>query len=240
MGTQIVSRFTICGLFLFHILTIFAEENFLLINGITSEKVMEFGSNIETRVSPCSTFKITLSLMGYDAAILIDEVTPSWEFKDGYDDFLSSWKGLIGPLFWMQYSCVWYSKLLSLELGDERINQYLTTMEYGNQDISGGLPDPGSVNPAWINSSLTISPKEQVSFIQKMVTGNLPISLSAIMKTKALLFKEELTEGWKLYGKTGASGSIIINDGKDCQRGWFVGWVERDHQFFPFAYLICE
>ncbi len=41
-------------------------------------------------------------------------------------------------------------------------------MEYGNQDASGGLADPGPLNPFWINSSIEISPREQVSFLQKM------------------------------------------------------------------------
>ena len=56
--------------------------------------------------------------------------------------------------------------------------------------------------------------------------------------TKAILFKEELPEGWKLFGKTGWSGSDIAKDGKTLEHGWFVGWIEKDCYFFPFAYLI--
>ncbi len=68
------------------------EENFLLINGVTDEIVLELGPHINERISPCSTFKITLSLMGYDAGILKDEKTPIWDFQEGYDDWLESWK----------------------------------------------------------------------------------------------------------------------------------------------------
>jgi beta-lactamase class D len=49
--------------------------------------------------------------------------------------------------------------------------------------------------------------KRQVNFIQKMVLGKLPISFDSIQMTNAILFKEELSEGWKLFGKTGWSGS---------------------------------
>ncbi len=227
-------------LFIFYSRTASTEENFLLIDGITNEIVLELGSHVAERISPCSTFKITLSLMGYDAGILIDEKTPTWDFQDGYDDWLAAWRVPVFPKSWMQSSCVWYSKVLSLQLGLENIQSYLTSMEYGNKDMSGGLAEPGPADPPWINSSLRISPREQVDFIQKMILGKFPISQHAVQMTKALLFKEELPEGWKLFGKTGWSGSYIGKDGKPLEHGWFVGWLEKDHKVFPFAYLIRE
>jgi beta-lactamase class D len=222
-----------------------AEENFLLINGITDEVIMELGPNINKQISPCSTFKIPLSLMGYDAAVLKDETNPVWDFQEGYDDWLVSWRAPQLPLSWMQYSCIWYSKLLSIELGLRKIQNYLTSIEYGNQNASGGLVDPGPSDPFWINSSLKISPKEQVDFIQKMVREQLPISSSAIQMTKKILFKEELPEGWKLFGKTGGGSSDVTEDGiplvtQNLEHSWFVGWIEKDHSFYPFAYLIRD
>jgi beta-lactamase class D len=216
------------------------EENFLLINGETDEIVAELGPHINERISPCSTFKITLSVMGYDAGVLVDENTPVWDFQDGYDDWLESWKAPQTPQSWMKYSCVWYSKVLSLQLGLETMQSYVDSMKYGNMDLSGGLAEPGPGNVAWINSSLMISPKEQVDFIQNMVQGKLSVSGQAIEMTKVILFKEELTEGWKLFGKTGWSGSDIAKDGKTLEHSWFVGWIEKDHRFFPFAYLIRD
>jgi len=201
---------------------------------------MEFGPNINRQMSPCSTFKIPLSLMGYDAAILEDEINPVWNFQEGYDDWLISWRSPQSPSSWMRHSCVWYSKMLSLKLGLEKVQNYLTSFEYGNQDMSGGLAEPGPLNPFWINSSVKISPQEQVGFIQKMIQGKLPISTKALRMTKMISFKEELTEGWKLFGKTGWSGSDITKDGKTLEHSWFVGWIEKDHHFYPFAYLIRE
>jgi len=241
MDRSLFSKLIACLLFVVPcVCFLSAEENFLLINGITNERVLELGPHIDERITPCSTFKIVLSLMGYDAKILKDEKTPIWNFQEGYDDYLESWKAPQTPQSWMKYSCGWYSKILASQLGVEKIQNYLASLEYGNQDMSGGLTKPGSTNPTWVNGSIKISPKEQVDFIQKMISEKLPISPNAIEKTKLLLFKEELPEEWKLFGKTGWSGSISGSDGENFEIGWFVGWVEKDRIFFPFAYYIRE
>jgi len=216
------------------------EENFLLIDGTTDKIVTEFGPRTDERVSPCSTFKIVLSLMGYDAEILKDEKTPCWEYQETYEDWLDVWKSSQSPQSWMQYSCVWYSKLLAKQLGTDRINSYLSSMKYGNMDISGGIGQTECPNIAWINSSLKISLKEQVEFLVKMIQEKLPTSIYSTQMTKAILFKEVLSEGWKLYGKTGWSGSDITKDGKTLEHSWFIGWIEKDYIFYPFAYLIYD
>lgn len=66
------------------------------------------------------------------------------------------------------------------------------------------------------------------------------ISTHATEMTKALMFKEELDHGWKLFGKTGWSGSDTARDGKTLESAWFVGWIEKGESFFPFAYLIRD
>jgi len=46
--------------------------------------LIELGPHTNKRYSPCSKFKITLSLIGYDAGILKDEHHPIWEYRNGY------------------------------------------------------------------------------------------------------------------------------------------------------------
>ena len=241
MARKLFSAFIICGLFILECTrTLSAEENFLLVNGDTNEIVVELGPHIDERVTPACSFNIALSLMGFDAGILKDEEIPIWNFQEGYDDFLESWKASQTPHSWMTRSCVWYSKIIGLQLGLETIQNYLALLEYGNQDMSTGLATPGgSTKAAWISASLTISPREQVDFIQKMIHGKFSVSSNAIQMTKGLVFKEELPEGWKLYGKTGL-GTIVSQDGPNLQVRWFVGWIENDHAFFPFAYQMRE
>lgn len=58
--------------------------------------------------------------------------------------------------------------------------------------------------------------------------------------TKRILFVETLSNGWKLYGKTG-TGNPLKSDGTcDPNRsiGWFVGWVQKDHRTLVFAHYI--
>lgn len=234
MNYRLSSKLVVCLLFaLSFVCDLSAEENFLLIDGTSDARIYELGSHIEERMTPCSTFKIALSLMGFDAEILKDEKTPIWLFQEGYNDFLDSWKDPQTPESWMKTSCIWYSKVLATQLGSDNFQLYLDALQYGNQDASGGLTN------AWLSSSLKISPKEQVDFIQKMIKGNFPISKYAIQMTKSLLFIEELFDGWKLYGKMGWSGSTSKPDGIN-ELGWFVGWIEKDNHFFPFAYNILE
>lgn len=215
------------------------EENFILMDGSSSEIISQFGLSIEARVTPASSFKIALSLMGFNAGVLLNEQTPTWEFQEGYEDFSESWKASQTPQTWMTSSCIWFSKIISLKLGLESIQQYLSLFEYGNQDLSGGIVQPGPINPAWVSSSLKISPKEQVEFVQKMIQKKLPISSNALQMTKNLLFKEEMAQGWKLFGKTGL-GRAVDENGKNLNVRWFVGWIENDQNFFPFAYLLQE
>jgi beta-lactamase class D len=138
--------------------------------------------------------------MGFDSAILKNAEDPSWEFEEGYDAFLASWKMAQTPASWIKNSCVWYSQVLATKMGIEVLQSYLGAFDYGNQDMSGGLTN------AWLSSSLKISPREQVNFIRKMLSGALHASQDAVQKTKGLVFLAELSDGWQLYGKTGWSG----------------------------------
>lgn len=226
-------RFFLCITCLFSCSLLFgSEENFLLVNGRSHQTIQMIGSNIDERLTPCSTFKIVLSLIGFDIGLLNNENNPSWVFQEGYDDFLDSWKSSQTPYSWMKTSCIWVSRLIASEIGLEQLQKYLNAFNYGNQDSSGGLTN------CWLSSSLKISPKEQVHFIEKIVCESLPISSDAIRKTKALLLIEELPNGWTLFGKTG-SGSFDTSD-ETYELGWFVGWIEKDHLFFPFAYNIRD
>jgi len=63
-----------------------AEENFLLLDCSTGETLQESGPHIEERITPCSTFKIALSLMGFDAGILQDEEHPQWPLIKIYEN----------------------------------------------------------------------------------------------------------------------------------------------------------
>ena len=86
------------------------------------EQVVCQEGDCNKRYAPCSTFKIALSLIGYDARILFNEMHPLWSFQNGYLDFLESWKKDQTPKSWMKNSCVWYSQVLLSSSGRKSLD----------------------------------------------------------------------------------------------------------------------
>ena len=203
--------------------------------------IAEQGAGCKMRYAPNSTFKIPLALMVYDAAILKNETHPEWPFKEGYDDFLATWKVPHNPKTWMRDSCVWYSQVLTQKLGMDKFQDYVTKFDYGNMDIFGDKGKNNGLTHSWLSSSLAISPEEQIMFLQKLLDNKLPVSTKAHEMTKKIMFKEELLGGWKLYGKTGNGKQLDKNGIKtDRQHGWFVGWIEKDGDAIIFANHIVD
>jgi len=211
-------------IFLFLNLFLFAQESFLLVNAHTNETFVKVGSDIKRQVTPCCTFNIALSLMGFDSGIFQNQEEPVWDFQVGYVDDIETWRAPHNPELWIKNSCVWYSQLLAEMLGTDRVQNYLEILDYGNKDLSGGI------DSFWLGSTLKIAPYQQIKLLQKILFGDLPFSSNSIEKAKSLFFREELAFGWKLFGKTGYG-----TDG-DQKVGWFVGWMERGDDLYIFSY----
>lgn len=193
----------------------------------------------DKRSPPQSTFKIAISLMGYDNKILIDETHPEVPFVKGYPDNLESWKHPQTPQSWLKNSCVWYSQYITKKLGMKTFKAYLKKFDYGNQDASGSKGKDG-LTYSWITSSLKISPREQILFLDKLLNSKFPITKEAHTLTRNILYLEDLPNGWKLFGKTGA-GDLLKSDGtndKTRERGWFVGWIENKTEKIIFAQYV--
>jgi len=192
--------------------------------------VVRFGDKTcAERTSPCSTFKVPLSLMAFDAKIWKDEKVPiKW---DGTKYSRDSWNGDQTPASWMSNSVVWVSQGLTPQLGMDRINGYLKKFAFGNQDMSGGL------TKAWLMSSLAVSPDEQIAFWKSWWQGKVGISKEATEITRRITLIETSENKWVLHGKTG-SGSIGEKEPGDetgYQLGWFVGHVARGDDEYVFA-----
>ena len=217
----------------------FAKQCFIVKE---KDKIIHQEGDCNQRYAPCSTFKIALSLIGYDSGILIDEMHPLWPFKKGYPDFLEVWKQDQTPKSWMKNSCVWYSQVLTRKLGMQKFQSYITKFNYGNMDLSGDKGKNNGLTNAWLSSSLEISSIEQIAFLGKLLNNTLPVSRNTHEMTKNILFVEELPGGWKLYGKTG-SGVLLSPDRTrklKIQHGWFIGWIEKDGRVIAFSNHISD
>ena len=194
-------------------------------------KTIEQNGDCKARHTPCSTFKIAISLMGYDSNILTSETNPELPFKAGYVDYSEMWKRSHNPTTWMKYSVVWYSQVIAQKLGEKKFSSYIKKFNYGNQNVSGDEGKNNGLTESWLGSSLQISPEEQVQFLQKLLDYKLPVSVKAQEMTRNILFIEELPDNWQLYGKTGSCDS----QDKNKQVGWFVGFLQKEKRQIIFA-----
>lgn len=178
-------------------------------------------ANSKKRVSPDSTYKIISSLVGLETEVVTNE------------NAQMEWDGTIHPFEqWNKdqtltsatiNSVSWYFQKVDSLVGKTRIESYLKQMGYGNVDLSGGI------NEFWLESSLKISPIEQVKILEKLYTYELPFSrrnIDIVKKTIKLSDQDKIT----LYGKTGTG---IVNGNQ--LNGWFVGFVESKGKVFAFA-----
>ncbi|HZZ13570.1 MAG TPA: class D beta-lactamase [Paraburkholderia sp.] len=196
-----------------------------------SARVLLQQGNCTERVTPASTFKIAISLMGYDAGFLKDEHTPTLPYREGYVDWGGqAWKQPTDPTRWLKYSVVWYSQQVTHALGEARFAQYAKTFHYGNADVTGDPGEHNGLERAWIGSSLKISPLEQVRFLETFLNRELPVSPVAFDMTRRIVETTPLANGWTVHGKTGMAYPRGA-DGTQDQRhpyGWFVGWATKD------------
>lgn len=207
-----------------------------------TNQVIKQEGNCKKRYPPCSTFKIAISLMGFDSGILIDETHPVWGYKSKYVDWLEKWKQPHNPTLWFANSCVWYSQVITRRLGIKSFTEYVEKFQYGNKDIMGDKGENNGLTNSWLSSSLAISPFEQIAFLQKLIRDELPVSDKAQEMTKRIMFIDNLKNGWKLYGKTGSGYQLNIDENKmrDKQVGWFVGFISKGKRNIIFAYLISD
>lgn len=173
------------------------------------------------RVSPDSTYKIYAALFGLEEGI----ITP--------DDSLIAWNGEIYPFdAWntdqtlqsaMRSSVNWYFQKVNEQLGPAFTYDYMQKIGYGNQNISGGF------STYWMESSLKISPIEQVELLIKLYHNRFGFSPENINAVKDAICLSS-SEAGTFYGKTG-TGRV---DGQDVN-GWFVGFIETVDNTYFFA-----
>lgn len=207
-----------------------------------NEKILVSEGDCKKRYSPCSTFKIYISLMSYEEGLLYDETFPELPFNQDYNAVLDIHKQSHSPKLWMKNSCVWFSQILTSKMGEQKFKDYVQKLKYGNMDLSGDKSLNNGLTNCWLSSSLEISAEEQINLLQKLVNSKLPFSEKAQNMTRRILFVEELPNGWKLYGKTG-SGFQLSKDRSvklELKHGWFIGWIEKDKRKVIFAYHLLD
>lgn len=205
---------------------------FVLFDSSKEQYIIHNEEKSKKQVSPCSTFKIVNSLIGLETKILENENTiftydanknfsKNWNNKPNLS---LKWDGSITLKQASLNSVVWYFQELASRIGSDNMEEYVNKLDYGNKDLSGGI------TKFWLGSTLKISPMEQVEYLKKFYTYQLPCSKRNIDIVKSLFILSD-ENNTILFGKTGTDGSPE----KEATNGWFVGCVLKNNIVHYFA-----
>jgi len=187
------------------------------------------------RFTPCSTFKIPLALMGFDAGILQDPLHPAIPYDPALKASARE-RRTVDPTVWLSESIIWYSRHVTAGLGAERFRRYVEGFDYGNRDVTGTKGRGDGLTHSWLMSSLRLSAEEQVGFLERMLKGQLPVSAGAVEKTMAAC-PVFAAGDWTVHGKTGSGwhDEMPGTTNRDRPLGWFIGWAEKGGRRILFA-----
>lgn len=189
--------------------------------------------------SPCSSFKIISCLMGLESGT-IDPSNSTMQW-DGTNYPLNDWNKDLDYQQAFKVSSIWYFRKAIDLMEEDYVQDILNKLEYGNCDISeweGSLnnilfpdfKDLEELNGFWQESSLKISPRQQVDVLRKIFEDKDVFSQENLNLIKEVMLNKNEDSSMKIYGKT---GSGIKDD--TWVDAWFVGMFEDNGETIYFA-----
>lgn len=187
-----------------------------------SDQYQIYNQELSTkRISPDSTFKIYSGLFALEEDIIhYDASGQKW---DGTTYSFDTWNKDQTLATAMQNSVNWYFQNLDIQLGYQKLYSYYKKISYGNCDLTAGI------NYYWAESSLKISPVEQVMLLSNLLENKWAFEEENVQAIKNSLFISDTPIG-RLYGKTGTG---VVNG--QSSNGWFIGFLERGERVYCFA-----
>ena len=186
----------------------------------------------EKEVSPLSTFKIVSALAGLENNVL-ESQTSTMEYS-GVKYPIDAWNSNLTLKEAFKVSCVWYFRQVVDRVGQENIRDVLKEIQYGNCDISewngSGTNSLSELNGFWLESSLKISPKQQVDSLNYIFGSDNNFNADNLEELKSIMYITELDNGC-LYGKTGSGTG---------GNAWFVGFMEENYNKTYFAIYLDD
>ena len=197
------------------------EGSFVLFDSNRDSWIVYDMEHATHRISPDSTYKIYDALWGLEENI----ITPqnSLLMWNGKNYPFETWNSDQTLQSAMTSSVNWYFQAIDEQLASTNIRNYIQQIGYGNENVSGRL------STYWLESSLKISPVEQVKLLTKLQNNSLGFSSENINAVKDAICLSSSDAG-TFYGKTG-TGRV---DGQDVN-GWFIGYIETADNTYFFA-----
>jgi beta-lactamase class D len=185
------------------------------------------GDRNNTAFLPASTYKIPNSLIALETGVIKNDVDVlTWDgIERGLADApIDEWNQDLNMRLAFKYSAVWFYQVLARKIGHQRMQDLVTKISYGNQNI-GGKED---IDKFWLEGELRITPRQQIDFLRRLQQNDLPFAQKNIDLVKDIAIAEE-TDNYVLRGKTGIATSVTP------QIGWYVGYLEQNNNVYFFA-----
>lgn len=168
---------------------------------------------------PASTFKIPHALIALQTGVVTDpQAEVPW---DGSKQWNPAWERPHSLASSIRDSTVWFFQRTAVAIGRERMQSFLTAMDYGNADVSGEL------TTFWLDDgALRITGDQQLDFLLRMFAGKLPIDRAHVDTVERLMLSDEKVLGPRLpEGKTlpRTEATIHAKTGTATGVSWWVG-----------------
>lgn len=183
------------------------------------------GGAPDRRRTPWSSFKIPHLVLALETGAVesLDTVF-AWDpaRRPAADYWPQDWRQDQTLRSAFQVSAAWVFQDIAAGLDSQTYRDILTRWAYGGGEIAD------SSDTFWLDHTLAISPREQVTFLDALLSGALGISPQTLAALDEAAFAAAGDSG-TLYGKTGA-GPVRLGDFDGRFEGWYAGYVRRADQ----------
>ncbi|BDS11820.1 penicillin-binding transpeptidase domain-containing protein [Aureispira anguillae] len=202
----------------------YAVEGCFLLKSLNSKQLYVYNSNRCLQgFLPASTFKIVNSITALETGVATDE------------NMLIKWDSVVRQIaVWNQdhtmktafkVSCVPYYQEIARRIGPLRMQEWVNKLQFGKMDIR-----KETISDFWLKGKSTVTPYQQLDFIERLANNELPIKPSTQQKMRDIMVIASDSSGMVMRGKTGWA----IDGNRNI--GWFVGYIERpDGERFVFV-----
>jgi beta-lactamase class D len=173
------------------------------------------------RFSPASTFKIVNAMIGLQTGkMTTDSTVIPW---DGVQRERPEWNQDLSLHRAFRYSAVPHFQSLARSIGRDTMQRWLDTLKYGNMRIGS------AVDSFWLDTTLLISPDEQLGLVKRLYFRQLPFRASVQESVKKMMVQENNA----LYQLAYKTGMGQTREGRPM--AWMVGWIEENRHVYPFV-----
>lgn len=192
----------------------------LIIQSLDGQVEYLYNSNtVDIGFVPASTFKIPNTLIALEEGVIKDQFDLiKW---DGVERGYAQWNKDQTLKSAFAISCVWCYQIFAREIGDEKYQYYLTEFDYGNRKTGQ------DVSVFWLQGDLRISVREQIKFLRRVYTQDIPLKKRSYSILKDIMLSDK-TPAYIIWSKTGWAG----------KNGWYVGYMEVGGNIWLFAHHI--